>query len=64
MFWEYSPYSTNLASDWLRAESSPLDEEGGEMDNAIVRYFTRFGGNLFICWLVGSAALSLGPRMI
>ena len=28
MFWEYSPYSTNLASDWLRAESSPVDEEG------------------------------------
>ena len=27
MFWEYSPYSTNLASDWLRAESSPVDEE-------------------------------------
>jgi len=30
MFWEYSPYSMNLASDWLRAESSPVDEEGGE----------------------------------
>ena len=28
MFWEYSPYSTNLASDWLRAESSAEDEEG------------------------------------
>ena len=28
MFWEYSPYSTNLASDWLRAESSPVDGEG------------------------------------
>ena len=27
MFWEYSPFSTNLASDWLRAESSPVDEE-------------------------------------
>ena len=27
MFWEYSPYATNLASDWLRAESSPVDEE-------------------------------------
>ena len=26
MFWEYSPYSTNLASDWLRAESSHVDE--------------------------------------
>ena len=27
MFWEYSPSSTNLVSDWLRAESSPVDEE-------------------------------------
>ena len=27
MFWEYSSYSTNLASDWLRAESSPVDEK-------------------------------------
>ena len=27
MFWEYSPYSTNLVSDWLRAESSPVNEE-------------------------------------
>ena len=28
------------------------------------RYFTRFGGNCPICWLVGGAALSLGSRMI
>ena len=28
------------------------------------QYFTRFGGNWPICWLVGGAALSLGPRMI
>ena len=28
MFWEHSPYSTNIASDWRRAESSPVDEEG------------------------------------
>ena len=27
MFWEYSPYSTKLASGWLKAESSPVDEE-------------------------------------
>ena len=27
MFWEYSPYSTNIASEWLRAERSPADEE-------------------------------------
>ena len=54
MFWEYSPYSTNLASDWLRAETSPVDEEerkkkGKKMDDGIARYIIRFGGNLFIC---------------
>ena len=27
MFWEYSPYSMKLTSDWLRVESSPVDEE-------------------------------------
>ena len=27
MFWEYSPSSANLASDWLRAKSSPVDDE-------------------------------------
>ena len=26
MFWEYSPSSANTASDWLRAESSLVDE--------------------------------------
>ena len=65
MFWEYSPYSTNIASDWLRAESSLVDEEERKkkMDDGIARYFTRLEGNLFICLLVGGAALSRGPRM-
>ena len=27
MVWEYSPSSANIVSDWLRAESSPADEE-------------------------------------
>ena len=27
MFWKYLPSSANIASDWLRAESSPVDEE-------------------------------------
>ena len=27
MFWEYSPSSANIASDWLRAKSCPVDEE-------------------------------------
>lgn len=40
MFLEYSPYSTIIVSDWLRAKSSPVAEEevkwglgvGGGMD--------------------------------
>ena len=27
MFWEYSRSSVNIASDWLRAKSSPVDDE-------------------------------------
>ena len=34
----------NLASDWLEAESSPVDEEEIKMDDVLVKYFTRFGG--------------------
>ena len=39
MFWEYSPTSMNLASDWLRAESSPVDEEEIKikMDDGVAR---------------------------
>ena len=50
MFWEHSLYSTNIASDWLRAEP-PVDEEEIKikMDDGVARFFTRFGGNLFIC---------------
>ena len=46
MFWEYSPSSTNLVSDWLRAECSPVDEEEIKikMDDRVARFFTRFGG--------------------
>ena len=45
MFWERSPYSTNIASDWLRA----VDEEEIKikMDDGIARFFTRFGRILF-----------------
>ena len=28
------------------------------MDDGVARFFTRFEGNLFICWLVEGAALS------
>ena len=48
MFWEHSPYWTIIASDW---QSSPVDEEKTKikMDDRVARFFTRFGGNLFIC---------------
>ena len=50
MFWEHSPYWTIIASDW-REQSSPVDEEKKEkkMDDGVASFFTRFGGNLFIC---------------
>ena len=34
-----------------------------KMDDRVARFFTHYGGNLFICWLVGGAALSRRPRM-
>ena len=39
MFREYSPRSTNLARDGLRAESSPVDEEEIKikMDDGVTR---------------------------
>ena len=50
MFWEHSPSSTNRVSDWLRAESSPVDEEEIKikMDDGVARYFTCLEGNLFV----------------
>ena len=46
MFWEYSPGSTNLVSDWLKAQSSPVDEEEIKikMDDGVAMYFTRLEG--------------------
>ena len=46
-------------------QSSPVEEEEIkiQMDDGVARFFTRFRGNLFICWLVGGAALSRRPRM-
>ena len=38
-------------------QSSPVYEEKIKikMDDGVASFFTRFGGNLFICWLVGGA---------
>ena len=51
MFWEHSPYWMIIASDWLRLPliGSPVNEEKKKMDDGVARFFTRFGGNLFIC---------------
>ena len=50
MFWEHSPYSTIIASDWLRAElSCKWRKTKIKMDDGVARFFTRFEGNLFIC---------------
>ena len=66
-FWEYSPSSTNLVSDWLRAGGSPVDEEEIKikMDDGVATGTSLSSEGFFklICWLVGGAALSLGLRM-
>ena len=62
MFWEHSV----IASDWLRLPliGSPVNEEKTEikMDDGVAWFFTHFGSNLFICRLVGGAALSRGTQ--
>ena len=35
MFWEYSPSSAHLASDWVRPESSPVDEDEIKNKNGV-----------------------------
>ena len=41
-----------------------MDEEKIKikMDDGVAWFFTRFGSNLFICRLVGGAALSRGTQ--
>ena len=50
MFWEYSPSSANIASDWLRAKSSPADEEEikAKMDDLVDISLTSEGIDLFV----------------
>ena len=50
MFWEYSPSSTNIASDWLQAESSPEDEEEIKikMDDSVDTSLASEGIDLFV----------------
>ena len=48
MFWEYSPSAANIASDWLRAESSPVNEEEIKMDDCVDTLLTSEGIDLFV----------------
>ena len=60
-----SSSSTNLASDWLKPESSPMEEDENWDRNLwlTARMFSaaRFGGIGLICGLVGGSALSVEP---
>ena len=62
VFWEYSPDLTNLVSDWLRAESSPVDEEEIKMDD-VARYFTCFGGICLYLLTCGRCSLVSGTHI-
>ena len=46
VFWEHSPYSTNIASDWLTVDEEDIKIK---MDDGVAGFFTRFTGNLFNC---------------
>ena len=49
VFWEYSLSSVNIASDWLRAKSSPLDEEEKKkMDDGVDTSLASEGNYLFV----------------
>ena len=50
MFWEHSPSSVNIAFDWLRAKSSPVDEEESKrkMDDGVDTSLASEGIDLFV----------------
>ena len=50
MFWEHSPSSVNIAFDWLRAKSSPVDEEEItiKMDDGVDTSLASEGTDLFV----------------
>ena len=50
MFWEYSPSSANLASDWLRARELSCDEEEIKikMDDGVDTSLASEGIDLFV----------------
>ena len=50
MFWEYSPSSANIASGWLRAKSSPVNEEEIKIkvDDGVDTSLASEGNGLFV----------------
>ena len=50
IFWEYLPSSANIAYDWLRAKSSPVDEEEitVKMDDGVDTSLASEGIDLFV----------------
>ena len=49
MFWEYLPSPTNLASQWVRTESSPVDEEIEiKMDDGVDTSLASEGIDIFV----------------
>ena len=50
MFWEHSPSSTDIASDWLGAKSSSVDEEDIKikMDDGVDISLSSEGIDLFV----------------
>ena len=66
MFCEHSPYSTNIASDWPRSRALLWMRKiirNKKMDDGVVRFFTRFGGNINIYLLTcGRRSLVSGTQ--
>ena len=68
MFWEYSPSSTNLAHDWLKAQSCPVNEEERkiEMDDRVdtslvwreLTYLLNCGRQSHVSWIQNDIVVS------
>ena len=66
MFWEHSPGSANIASDWLGAKLSPVDEEEikRKMDHGVGASLVSEGIYLFVDLWEAHEALSPRTKMI
>ena len=59
MFWEYLPCLIKLASDWLRVESSLVDEERGKKTTMMVSLGTSLASEGFLFYLLTCGRRSL-----